>query len=389
MSALKGIRVLELAESVSGEYCGKLLAEFGAEVIKIERPETGSPTRQMGPFADDQPGTERSGLFVWLNNNKHSVALDVQGEQGKAAVSALLKNADVVIDDHDTDWLSALGLEESSLADQFPGLLLCQISNFGDGGGTSTASDLNLIHSSGWGYHTPTGADPARAPLKGAGRFMASYESGQDAALCICAALFNKLDGGPGRWIEIDRQAVLVSRNDYVVNQMVNGEMPVSEDRHAFDLGGPAGIFPCTDGYVYIWLSAPSHWQGLAELMDDTDWMSDFPDNWLERDCTPERVAVCREYLGKWLASQSRIEVVERAQKLGVTMVAVNNAEDLRQCPQYQHREYFQTLKHEELGELQFPTAPYRMSRTPVSLHSAAPALGQHDAAWASEGAAS
>ncbi|RLT95662.1 CaiB/BaiF CoA transferase family protein [Ketobacter sp.] len=390
MAALSGVKILELAESVSGEYCGKLLADFGAEVIKIETPGVGSPTRRMGPFKvqpASAPGSktsdarnvdvESSGLFAYLNTGKQSIELDLL--QNKSILSRLLSQVDAVIDDHSLEWLSALGLHATQQQHMHSGLVVCSISNFGlePPQDRLHAEDLNVFHSSGWGFHTPTGGDPALPPLNGAGRFLPSYEAGLEAALCISAALLAQRQTGEGQFIEISKQEVLASRVDYVLAQMVGGDMNVSQCRSAFDLSGPAGIFPCEDGFVYIWLSAPAHWQGLRQLLGDPAWMHEFPENWLEKACTPERVATCRRHLVQWLKTQGKQQAAEQAQKLGVTLVAVNNAADLVNSPQYQFREFFVGLEHPVLGNLKYPTVPYRMSETPAKPLSPAPLLGQ------------
>lgn len=382
MTCLHGIKVLELAESVAGEYCGKLLADFGAEIVKIEKPGRGSPTRRLGPFSGVESGIEHSGLFAYLNTGKRSVELDLDTTAVRDALKTLLAHVDAVIDDHNAQWLQKLGLDAESVQQAYPGLVVCSISNFGlePPEDRLHAEDLNVFHSSGWGFHTPTGADPSQPPLQGAGRFLPSYEAGIEAALCMVAALYERADSGLGQFIEISKQEVLASRIDYVLAQMVTGEMNVGTDRTAFDLAGPAGIFPCKDGYIYIWLSAPAHWEGLRQLLDDTAWMAEFPDNWLERECTPERVALCRHHLVEWLKTQYKHEAAEKAQKLGVTLVAVNNAQDLVESPQYQFREFFVELEHPVLGSRRYPTVPYHLSATPARPTAPAPLLGQHNA---------
>jgi crotonobetainyl-CoA:carnitine CoA-transferase CaiB-like acyl-CoA transferase len=382
MSALRGYKVLELAEGVAGEYCGKLLADFGAELIKIEKPGVGSPTRRMGPFAAGEAGPERSGLFAYLNTNKRSVALDLTHDDAREAVQALLGRVDAVIDDHSDDWLQALGLDAEQVRTAHPRLVLCTITPFGASPPDERkhAEDLTVFHASGWGFHTPTGADASRPPLKGAGRFLPSYEAGLDAALCIVAALYERETSRLGRCIDISQQQVLASRMDYVLAQMVAGDMDVSTRRTALDLAGPAGIFPCRNGYAYIWMSAPLHWDALRKLLGAPAWMDAFPERWLERECTAERVAECRRHLAEWLATQDKHEVAAQAQALGLTLVPVNDARDLIASPQYAHRGFFAELEHPVLGRLRYPTVPYRLSATPAQLVSPAPLLGQHTA---------
>ncbi len=384
MSALSGIRVLELAESVGGEYCGKLLADFGAEVIKIEKPGCGSPTRRLGPFGAGAVEGERSGLFAYLNTNKHSLALDIATAAGAQTLGKLLDRVDVVLDDHSAEWLAQIGLDIAAIERQRPALVLCSVTPFGLNPPDERrhAVDLTVFHASGWGYHTPSGAgadgEEIKPPLKGAGRFLPSYEAALDAALCIVSALYERADSGRGRIIEISTQDVLASRIDYVLGQMIAGDMDVSTARTQFDLAGPAGIFACRDGYAYIWMSAPGHWEALRQLLGNPDWMNTFPERWLERECTPERVAQCRHFVGEWLRTQNKHEAAAAAQKLGLTLVAVNNAKDLVESEQYRFREFFAEVQHPVLGAARYPTVPYRLSATPARIVSPAPLLGQH-----------
>lgn len=388
-SALQGYTVLELCEDVSGEYCGKLLADFGARVMKIERPGCGSPTRALAPFARSGDDPERSGLYAYLNTNKCSLALDVHSQKGASALAQLLQHVDVVIDDHAVHWLRALdlnpGLDPGRVHETHPALVLCSITAYGCTDGNAPpedrqhAHDLSVFHASGWGYHTPSGAtDNTLPPLKGAGRFLPSYEAGLDAALCIVAALYERESSALGRSIDVSKQQVLASRADYVLAQMVAGDMPVSTARTAYDLHGPANIFPCRDGYVYIWMSAPAHWEALGKLLDHPAWMDDFPPHWLERECTAERVAQCRHHIAQWLRTQDKHAAAEAAQKLGLTLVAVNNASDLLASPQYQFRGYFSAVDHPVQGRALYPTVPYKLSATPARIDTPAPLLGQH-----------
>ncbi|MFT3930625.1 MAG: CoA transferase [Spongiibacteraceae bacterium] len=345
MSALAGIKVLELAESVAGEYCGKLLADFGAQIIKVEKPGCGSPTRQLGPFAagplNDKNNGERSGLFAYLNTGKHSLTLDLATAAGTATLDKLLAHVDVVIDDHNVEWLKAVGIDVDGIEQQRPNLVVCSITPFGltPPDDRKYAEDLTVFHSSGWGYHTPSG-ETEREPLKGAGRFLTSYEAGIEASLCIVSALYERETSKLGRVIEVSKQEVLASRIDYVLGQMIAGDMDVSTSRTQFDLFGPSGFFTCADGYAYMWISAPGHWEALRQLLGNPEWMNSFPERWLERECTPERVKQCRHHIDEWLKTQNKHEAAAAAQKLGLTLVAVNNARDLMESEQFQFRQF-------------------------------------------------
>ncbi|MEW9855232.1 CaiB/BaiF CoA transferase family protein [Novosphingobium sp. M1R2S20] len=376
MSALKGLRIIELAEHVAGEYCGKLLADFGAELIKIERPQ-GSPTRHLGPFLGDQPGPERSGLFAYLNTNKQSLVLDVETPEGRARLSDLVAGADAVIDDHGQQWLEAAGLAPDSFLDDYPGVILCSVTPFGLDAPAERAhaTDLTVMHASGLGYHTPSAAGPSKPPLKGAGRFHASYEAGLEGALCVAAALHRQERTGRGTFIDVSAQDVLAGRLDYVLGQMIAGDMDVSESRQQFDLGGPAGIFPCRDGFIYIFLSTPAHWRALRTLMGDPEELREFPEDWLERGLTPDRITLCRKHLVLWLAGLDKDQAAAVAQENGITLVPVNNMSDLAKSPQVQHRGYFQKLEHPDAGPTLYPTVGYKLGASAAKIETPAPKL--------------
>jgi crotonobetainyl-CoA:carnitine CoA-transferase CaiB-like acyl-CoA transferase len=380
LSALRNAIIVELAEGVAGEYCGKLLADFGADLIKIEKPGCGSPTRRLGPFAPNGEDPERSGLFAYLNTNKSSVTLDLGCAAGALTLARLLKHADAVIDDHAPGWLAGVGLDPTGFQEKYRHLVLCAITPFGQEAPEERAhaEDLTVFNSSGWAYHTPSGMKDDAPPLKGPGRFLVSYEAGLEAAMCVVACLYGRGTSGRGRFIDISKHAVMASRIDYVLGQMIAGAMDASTSRTAFDLWGPAAIFPCREGFAYIWLSAASHWQGLRQLLNNPDWMKDFPENWLERAATPERVATTRLHVGEWLRSQDKNEAAAAAQELGVMLVPVNNASDLLRSPQFRFREFFAEVEHKMHGRALYPTVSYKLSATPAHIAAPAPALGQH-----------
>jgi crotonobetainyl-CoA:carnitine CoA-transferase CaiB-like acyl-CoA transferase len=369
MSALSGVRVVELAESVAGEYCGKLLADFGADVIKIERPGWGSPTRAMAPQVGEGGGTERSGLFAYLNTNKKSVVLDVAHDHD--TLDGIIAAAHAVIDDH---------ASPTDLASRHSDVVFCSITPFGQSAPEQlqNAKSINVFHASGWGYHTPSHAEPAMPPLKGPGRFLVDYEAGLDAALCVASSLFAQLHTGQGEFIDISAHAVLVSRADCVLGRFITGEIAPENTRDDYDQQGPATFFACSDGHVYLYMTNGAHWLGVKELMGRPRWLDEFDDDWLEFSVTPEKVATFHRGFAPWIRDQAKDAVTEKAQRLGVPLVPVNGADDLRQLPQYRHRGFFCDVTHPVLGTAAYPTVPYLMSASPAEITGPAPTLGQH-----------
>ncbi|PLK26147.1 CaiB/BaiF CoA-transferase family protein [Novosphingobium sp. TH158] len=375
MNALKGLTVIELSERVCGEYCGKLIADFGAEVIKVERP-GGSPTRHMGPFKDDLPGAERSTVFAYLNTNKKSVVLDPHLPADRERLERLIARADALIDDHPSPLSPP-----QELSARFPRLVHCLITPFGQGAPQECqiARPLNVINAGGWAYHTPSETAPDKPPLKGAGRFLPDYETGIDAALCVLSSLLRQRRTGHGQAIDISEVEVQVNRTDCVLGRMLAGEQEPSRARTAYDMGGPAAAFACADGFLYMIITTRAHWKGLVTLMGNPEWATAFPEDWLEFQCTPDRVAQFRRHFADWARVQHKHCVSVEGQKLGVTIVPVNSAAELPGNEQFRHRGFFQKLSHPVLGKALYPTVSYRMSATPVQLASPAPALGQHD----------
>jgi crotonobetainyl-CoA:carnitine CoA-transferase CaiB-like acyl-CoA transferase len=369
MSALTGIRVVELAESVAGEYCGKLLADFGAEVVKVEAPERGCASRAMAPVLAD--GREGSALFAYLNTNKRSAVLDVISAADAERLHKLIATADAVIEDRASGW-----------SETHPSVVFCSITPFGNGAPDEfeNAHSINVFHASGWGYHTPSHPDPSKPPLQGPGRFLADYEAGLDAALCVASSLFGRLHTGRGEFIDVSQHAVLVSRADCIVGRFITGEVPAEGHRGDYDQAGPAAFFACADGFVYLYMTSRTHWLGVKELMGRPEWLEAFEDDWLEFSVTSEKVAAFQRGFAAWVRGLAKESAADQAQRLGVPLVPVNEAADLHHSPQYRHRGFFQDVSHPVLGDAAYPTVPYALSASPARITSAAPTLGQHTA---------
>jgi crotonobetainyl-CoA:carnitine CoA-transferase CaiB-like acyl-CoA transferase len=370
--ALAGLVIVETAERPAGEYAARLLADLGARVVKIERP-GGAPTRHMAPIVGGE-----SALFGYLNTNKSSRVADLATAAGQATLAALLASAHALIDDHEPGWATAHGLGASEIAAAHPHLVHCAITPFGQAApeGWNHARPLNVINAGGWAWHTPSDADPAKPPLKGAGRFMSDYEAGIDAAIATLAALHRQRQTGTGQFIDIAEVVTQLNRNDGVLGRLLAGEDEPNQSRTRYDMGGPGTSFACADGHLYLFLTTKVHWRALCQLMDEPDWTQDFPEDWLEFGCTRERVLAFRQLFGAWAATQPKLATSEAGQKLGLTIVPVNTAADLPRHPQFAHRGYFQPLAHPLWGQIACPTVPYRLSATPARIATPAPALG-------------
>jgi crotonobetainyl-CoA:carnitine CoA-transferase CaiB-like acyl-CoA transferase len=381
MSALHGIVIVETAERPAGEYCAKLMADLGAEVIKVERP-GGAPTRGMGPFRTGPDGARHSALFAYLNSNKKSVVLDLTDPADRATLDRLLARADALVDDHDENWAQTHGLTQAGIAAAHPSLVHCAITPFGQGAPAQwqTARPINVINAGGWAYHSPSETVPSKPPLKGAGRFLPDYEAGIDAAMCVMACVYRRRKTGKGQFIDLSEVEVQLNRIDCVLDRLLAGDVEPSNERTAYDMGGPGTSFACKDGHIYLFMTTKGHWNALLDLMGRPAWGAEFPEDWLEFQCTRERVAQFRELFSGWSATQEKVAVSEAAQKLGVAIVPVNTAADLPKNEQLVHRGFFQPFDHPRFGEVLYPMVPYKFSATPARIVRAEPTLGEHAA---------
>jgi crotonobetainyl-CoA:carnitine CoA-transferase CaiB-like acyl-CoA transferase len=377
MGALTGVRIVELAQSVAGEYCGKLLAELGAEVVKVEPPGRGSPTRAMAPMVAKEGKAPVSALFAYLNTNKRSVTIDLEADTGHAELAGLLRTSAAVLGSHHIGWLQDMGLTLERLQAEFPGLVFTNITGFGLDAPKDlhAAPSLILMQASGWGYHTASYDDLTKPPLKGAGRFHADYEGGLDGAIATLAALTNRERSGMGDFIDLSIRSTLVSRADHAIGRMIAGEMDIGDERTAYNRSGPIGAYRCADGYIHFY-ATPVHWPGVIELMGNPAWTAGFAPDWLFN-LTDDAVRTFREHFTPWVADKLANPLCERAQALGLPIVRVNDAEQLFKSKQLAARGFFQELDHPDLGRAAYPTASYRLSATPVRLDRHAPALGE------------
>ena len=246
---LEGVRVIDLTHYTAGPYGTRILADYGADVIKIERPGGGDPARRIGPFYHDEPDLEKSGLFLFLNTNKRSITLDFKTEKGKQIIKELVKDADILIENFPPDVMTDAGLGYEELSQINPRLVMTSISNFGKSGPYKdwVGLDLTLYAMGGnmWGS-----GDPELEPLKTAGR-MASFHVGYAAALASALGLTNAELRGQGENIDVSYFEVTLQSIDGRMQKLLgyqyNNQVPMRVSPGA-SLGLGSGIYPCLDG---------------------------------------------------------------------------------------------------------------------------------------------
>jgi crotonobetainyl-CoA:carnitine CoA-transferase CaiB-like acyl-CoA transferase len=365
--------VLEIGEMVAAPYCAKLLADLGADVLKVESPGAGDPARLRGPFPDDRPHPERSALFLYLNTSKRSITLDLESEEGRRIFARLAERVDVLVEDRMPEVLANLGLSYDALAVRNPSIVVTSITPFGQTGPNRRhrSQHLNLYHSA--GHTSPFGAAASRegrAPSK-AGSYLGEYDAGLSAALGTLAAVLGREVTGKGQHVDVSKQEAMMCLERVTIGRFANEPDP-------FSGRPPGGLVRAKDGYFIVTALEPHQWEGLLDTMGRPAWAeAEWCRDPAERRARAEEV---QRHIGEWAAGLTRDEIYHRAQANGTPVAPVRSVAEVMEWNQARERDFFRELVHPEVGRHIQPTAPYRFSETPW-MGSAAPLLGEHNRA--------
>lgn len=379
--ALEGLTVVELGEFVAAPYCGKLLADMGARVIKVEPAGRGDYARSYGPFAGDRPDPEKSGLFLFLNTNKQSITLNLETAAAVRLLHEILQRADVLIAHCPPARLETLGLSATNLREKYPALVATLISPFGQSGPLRHWRGDAMIasHSSGAAYINPAEgvADlETEPPLKAPGQF-ADLTTGLIAAIDTLTAVIAKKRSGEGTRVDLSEQEALATtvRTElaaFTYEKALPGRIKVRKRS-----GGM--LYACKDGYVVMSGTGEGFWPGLVKMMGSPEWTKEeWCKDGISRNQNVERV---NARITEWTSQHTPEEVERAAYEHRVPCSAVRNVGDLTRDEQLAAREFFVTAEHPRAGTIAYPGAPYKLSATPWQLREPAPLLGEHNEA--------
>ena len=379
--ALSDIRILDFTHYVAGPYCTKLLADYGADVVKVERPGTGDGARRIGPFPNDTPHPEKSGTFLHLNTNKRSITLDLKTDEGRQTALDLASRADAVVESFRPGAMECLGLGYEALSEVNPSLVVTSISNFGQTGPYRDWRGSEIIFYGMGGELYSTGISE-KEPLK-LGGTVGLYQAGTIAAYATLGAIFEARDSGSGQHVDIsimETQAGSIDRRmSMLLAYQYNGEITERTPLGAASGSGgyPAGVYPCANGY-FQFTGGGNYFPRVLEMLDYPGEISG--EEWL----TPESQAdedmrgLFEVVFYPWLLERNKAEIWEQAQKSRVLSGPLNTMEDLHADPVFQERDAFAEVEHPEAGSLTYPGRPFIMGATPWAIRSPAPLLGQH-----------
>ncbi|HZQ36078.1 MAG TPA: CoA transferase, partial [Dehalococcoidia bacterium] len=363
MAALSDVRVLDLSTSVAGDYCTKLLADLGADVLKVEPPE-GDPVRRLGPFRGGKPDAETGGLHLYLNANKRSITANLDEAADRGRIRELARGADMLVETFAPGRLAALGLDHEALAQENPRLIVASLTPFGQTGPWKGWLSDEIVEYAVGGYMY-FGGDAAKPPLMVPG-FQSGYQLGMQAAVHLLAALFHARETGQGQWIDASAMEAFLSAHSWLTTAWSHTGTVLR--RTATDLNR------CKDGWIY-YFSGPFSQNALLlmerpDLLDDPRF-ADFP-SWVANG------AVLREIWDAWSADRTKTEIYHAAQELRVPVAPVNTVQDLYESPQLAARDWFVEVEHPRAGRVRQPGFPYKLSGTPPAISRPAPQLGEH-----------
>ena len=373
---LTGIRVVSLGQYMSAPYCTLLLADAGAEVIKIERPGWGDPRRSIPPFAEGENGAKKAGGFIAYNRNKKSLALNMRSEAGKEIFRKLVDASDVVVENLRPGAMAKMGFDYDVLKGLNPRLIYATISGFGrlpgyEGPyGNRPAFDIVAEAMSGIMNLVGFADKPPSWTIYG----LADVYSGLCTAYGIMLALFMRGRTGEGQFVDSAMLDNMLALNERMVMlYSLTGEEPQrGRLRHLY----PRAAFKCSDGYLALNVPNDLIWQRLCQVMGREDLIDD------PRSADGSARAANAAYLDPviegWLVNRTRAEAEETLNAHGVPVGPVYTAEDVFTDPQVKARKMLVTVDDPDVGKYQFARTTPMLSSAPEIEANPAPRLGQH-----------
>jgi crotonobetainyl-CoA:carnitine CoA-transferase CaiB-like acyl-CoA transferase len=378
--ALSHIRVLDMSRVLAGPWAGQILADLGAEVIKIERPGTGDDTRGWGPpYLKDREGndTHESAYFLGANRGKKSLTLDISKSEGQAIGRDLASRCDVVLENYKAGDLARYGLGYEQLRELNPGLIYCSITGFGQTGPMRAIAGYDFIIQGIGGLMSITGERddlPGGGPQK-VGVAVADITTGMYATVAILAALAHRTRTGQGQYIDmalLDVQVAMIANMN--MNYLVSGRVPQRQgNAHANIV--PYQVFDAADGQFVIAVGNDSQFAKFCEVAG-----CDFPsDPRFKKNADRVRNReVLVPLLAAVLCKRTVHEWVERLEPLGIPVGPINNLAQVFDHPQVKERGMRVDLPHPLSGTVPLVANPIKMSVTPPTPTTAPPMLGQH-----------
>ncbi len=377
MSALSHLRVLDLSRVLAGPWATQQLADMGAEVIKIEKPDGGDDTRGWGPpFLKDNAGnpTREAAYYLCTNRGKHSVCVDMATPEGQAILHELVKSCDVVVENFKVGGLAKYNLDYDSLSKIKPDLVYCSITGFGQNGPRADQAGYDFMIQGLGGLMSITG-DPTGEPVK-VGVAVTDLFTGLYATIAILAALSHRDRSGVGQYIDLalfDCQLAMLAN---VASNYLVGNVPPPRYGNAHANIVPYQAFETANGHVIVAVGNDSQFTRFAELCNHAEWAQD------ERFRTNKGRVVNREILIPQIKAVLKLHPrrfwIDGMERLGIPGGPINTVAEALAEPQATARGMLVDIPH-PAGSVKMVANPIHFSQTPIQYEVAPPTLGQHN----------
>jgi len=368
---LKGIRVLDMSRVISGPFCAMILADMGAEVIKIEKPGSGDMARQNYPKVQDE-----STYFMAYNRNKKSITLNFRKPKSKEIFLELVKNADIVIENFRAGTMEQMGLGYDVLSQVNPRIILARISGFGQDGPYSNRTCFDGAAQALSGLMDVTGEE--NGPPTMIGTYVVDFSTGLYTAIGILAALQARERSGKGQVVDVALLDTAVSfMHTAITDYMLLGQKFTrvgNNDRYAW----PANIYQAKDGrWVYIHAGMDNTFSTLMKIIGREDLLED--ERFSTREARAENKEECDRIIQEWARTLPAKEVVDIVSNSGIPCSPVNDAIDMINDPQVNYRGMIAKVKHPKVGDLYLTGPVVHFSDTKAEVRCAPPLLGEHN----------
>jgi len=378
---LSHIRVLDLGRIMAAPWATQILADLGADVIKIERPGAGDDTRSWGPpFLKDQAGerTREAGYFLAVNRGKRSVTIDIASPEGQAVIRALAVTSDVVVENFKAGALAKYGLDAATLRAEKPSLIYCSVTGFGQDGPRAEQAAYDFAIQAMGGLMSVTGErddKPGGGPQK-VGVPIVDLMTGMYAAVAILAALTRRAEAGAGETIDVamlDVAATFLANQ--AMNYLVSGRIPGRGGNQHPNIQ-PQDVFACADGHFVLAVGNDGQFAKLCQVLGQQDWANDsrFSVNSARVGNSAELTSLLTKAFAEW----TREAIVGALDAAGVPAAPINTIDQVFAEPQLQHRGMLQHLPHPLGGTVPQVVSPIRYQDAPLRFDRAPPLLGQH-----------
>jgi len=368
---LDGVVVLDLTWILAGPFCTMMLADMGAEVIKIERPGIGDGARGTGPFVDGD-----SAYFMSINRNKKAVAIDLQHPKGKDLFLRLVERADVLVENFTPGTMERLGLGYEVLRERNPRLIYCAISGFGHTGPYRDRPALDVIVQGMSGLMSITG-HPGGPPTR-VGASIGDIYGGTMGALAVVSALYERERSKEGQFLDISMlDSLLIMLENAFARYFATGQVPQPlGTRHPS--AAPFQAFPTKDGWIVIAIFGgnPTHWPLFCAAIDRVDLIEDprFQTSW-DR---VQHIDILEPIITEAMRKKTTQEWLDELLPLGIPCGPVYTIDQVAQDPQVHARGMIVEFPHKRLGTWRYINSPLRFSRTPAGVWREPPDLGEH-----------